>query len=164
MRRLIIMRHAKSSWKDKTLEDHARPLNKRGRADSPRMAHALAERGWRPDLILSSDAQRTRETWALMAPTLAPQAPVRWLSSLYMGGAEEVREALRDAPDEARTILLLGHNPGWEELVTSFTGRAVRITTANAALLAAEAASWAVLVEEVEGWSLLDVLRPKHLG
>lgn len=164
MRRLIIMRHAKSSWKDKKLEDHARPLNKRGRGDAPVIASALVDRGWRPDLVLSSDAARARQTWELMSSTLAPQAPVRWLPDLYMGGVEEAREALREAPDAARTILLIGHNPGWEQVVAAFCGQDLRMTTANAALLAASAASWAELVEEVEGWSLVDVLRPKSLG
>ncbi len=63
-RRLIVMRHAKSSWKHAGLTDHQRPLNKRGRKDAPRVARALIERGWTPRRVLSSDAARTRETWA----------------------------------------------------------------------------------------------------
>jgi phosphohistidine phosphatase len=163
MRRLILMRHAKSSWDDDKLEDHARPLNKRGMRDAPRVADALIERGWRPDLILSSDAMRTRQTWALMAPRFQLELPVRWLPTLYHGDVDAARNALREAPSDAHTILLLGHNPGLEATLNAFCGKHKRLTTANAALLVAQAASWAELVEEVEGWLLVDILRPKHL-
>ena len=65
-RRIIVMRHAKSSWKSGARDDHARPLNKRGRRDAPRIAARLAELGWVPERVISSDSERTRQTWARM--------------------------------------------------------------------------------------------------
>ena len=66
-RRLIIMRHAKSSWTSGALSDHERPLNARGIRDAPRVGAALVKRGWLPQLVLSSDSERTRETFAGMS-------------------------------------------------------------------------------------------------
>ncbi len=68
--RLIIMRHAKSDWNSGAASDHARPLNKRGRRDAPRVANRLGELGWQPDYVISSDSRRTRETLELMLPHL----------------------------------------------------------------------------------------------
>ena len=87
--RLILMRHAKSSWTEVGLTDHQRPLNARGRRDAPRMAAALHDLDMAPDLVLSSDSVRTRATWALMEDRF-PEAEVRWLPSLYLASAHEL--------------------------------------------------------------------------
>ena len=83
-RRLIVMRHAKSSWASGAQSDHQRPLNDRGRCDAPRVATALVDANWLPDLILSSDAQRTRETYDGMAVSFPGEIPVQFLSSFYL--------------------------------------------------------------------------------
>ncbi len=161
MKRLIILRHAKSSWKDDSLSDHQRPLNKRGRRDAPRMGEALASRGWVPDLVLSSDATRTRQTWKRVARAMPDEIPVRWIPDFYHAGSIAVLKEMIDLPEEAGTVMVVGHNPGWENLVSMLSGRLERMTTANAALLQAEG-SWVDLAEP-DAWELVTVLRPKEL-
>ena len=163
MKRLIVMRHAKSDWDSDAPTDHARPLNKRGRRDSPRVASKLVELSWTPQLVLSSDAQRTRETFELMVPEFSPPPTVDFLSSLYHAGPEELAESLASIPDSTATVMTLGHNPGWEEVVYWLTKQTVRMTTANAALIECETESWSDVVRHAGNWSLLDMIRPKEM-
>ncbi len=158
MKRVIIMRHAKSSWKDSSLSDHDRPLNKRGKRDAPRIAKALYELGWIPDLVLSSTSERTRETWHGMEGHISDdEIPVKWLSSFYHGGTSEVLAELAKLDDSVETVLCLGHNPGWEDVVASMSNKPTRMTTANAVLLESESSSWC------EDFAFVDILRPKEL-
>ena len=159
MKRIIVMRHAKSSWKDPSLDDHDRPLNKRGRKDCPKMARALIERGWIPQLVLSSTSQRTRETWQRMATEFdTSEIELQWLESFYHGGPVEVCRQLSKLDDSYSSIMVLGHNPGWEAIVETLCGKAVRMTTANAVLLEITSDSW-----QEKDYSFVDVLRPKEL-
>lgn len=107
---LILTRHAKSSWDDPMQEDHERPLNGRGQRSAAAIGVWLAKRGHVPDQLLSSDAVRTRETWALMAAAFDAPVRERWEHALYHAGPQEILDILRTA--EGRTVLLLGHNPG----------------------------------------------------
>ena len=155
------MRHAKSSWNSDAPTDHARPLNKRGRRDSPRVARKLRDLGWTPDAVWSSDSQRTRETWSLMAPELG-DVPVAFTPALYHAGLGPSRAVFERWPEEAETILVLGHNPGWEDALTMLSGRAEVMTTANAGLLVGEGSSWADALER--GWDLEKLIRPRELA
>ena len=163
MKRLIVLRHAKSSWKSGAPDDHARPLNKRGRRDAPRVAARLAELGWTPERVISSDAKRTRQTWARMEDALGEAAEVVFTRELYMAGVNEVREALAALPDEVATAMVIGHNPGWEEVVAWLCGEETRMTTANAALLVGEGESWEEALGAPGTWELERVVRPKEL-
>lgn len=160
-RRLIVMRHAKSSWDNESMSDHERPLNDRGRKEAPEVARKLVELGWVPDLVLSSDSERTRETWECMEGVFEENIEVAWLSEFYHGGMNEVFEALEDLDDE-ETVLVLGHNPGWEGVVTWLSADSITMTTANAALLEADGESWDEVLEQ-GAWELIDVIRPKEL-
>lgn len=162
-RRLIVMRHAKSSWSTNAPTDHARPLNKRGRHDAPRVAQRLAQLGWSPQLVLSSDSQRTQETFQLMRDCLRPDTPIRLLPSLYAGGPADLFRALADVDDDVTCALALGHNPGWEDAVYHLCGQDVRLTTANAALLDSAGPTWQAALETPGSWQLHDVVRPKEL-
>ena len=159
-RRLIIMRHAKSSWSSGVASDHARPLNKRGRRDAPWIAEKLCRADWKPKLVLSSDSQRTRETYALMNEFFGDETEVKFLSSLYHAGVSELREAFHGVSEEIDCVLALGHNPGWEEAVACLTGQSITMTTANAALLETDCPSWSEAVAN-NGWSLREVIRPR---
>lgn len=161
MRRLIVMRHAKSSWKSPAPTDHARPLNSRGRGDAPRVGTALAERGWVPDLVLSSDAQRTRETFAGMCEAFPSEVEARFLPAFYHAGLGAVQDALPGVPDEVDCLLLLGHNPGWESLVHWLTGKGVVMKTATAALLSLELERWSAAINP-GAWNLEEVLYPRE--
>ncbi|MGL6209596.1 MAG: SixA phosphatase family protein [Paracoccaceae bacterium] len=113
MKRLILTRHAKSSWDDPTTADHDRPLNERGKAASADLGQWLASRGYIPDEVLCSDALRTRKTWSGIAPAL-PGTPVLELKpALYHAGPEVMLAVLRHA--KADTVMMIGHNPGIAE-------------------------------------------------
>lgn len=161
-RRLILMRHAKSSWSSPNLPDHERPLNGRGRRDAPRVGQRLAELGWTPDAIWSSDATRTRETAALLIPALDVDPPVTFDPDLYLAGLEAIEGAAADWDPAWTTVLTLGHNPGWESAASTLARRDLSMTTANAVLLqSTTAAPWP---DALRGrWSLVDVLRPREL-
>lgn len=165
-RELLLMRHAKSSWHG-GLSDHERPLSPRGERDAPRMARALGLRGWWPDLVLCSDALRTRETWAWMAAEgerAGLQDPaVEYAASLYLPGYEELLRRVAEAPAVGR-LLVLSHNPGTEEAVAHLGGEPVRVTTATIArLVPREDRDWRRLVARPGGFVLQAVLRPKEL-
>lgn len=161
-RRLIVLRHAKSDQYSDAPTDHDRPLNARGTQSAPRVAARLAELGWVPQVVISSDALRTRQTWEHMQDALGGTPKVRFVRALYLAGPPEVREALRELPEGVGTAMVIGHNPGWEDVVFGLSGVRVRMTTCNAALLEVEAAGWAEAVGRGD-WRLEALLRPKEL-
>ncbi len=108
--RLILTRHAKAR-SEIAGGDRARPLSERGHASAAAIGAWLAGKGYAPDLVLSSDAVRTRQTWAGMARHLPRPERVIWLPELYLATAEDMMQVLRGA-GTARCVLLLGHNPG----------------------------------------------------
>ena len=160
-RRLIVMRHAKSSWSSGAATDHARPLNNRGQRDAPRVAKRLTEMGWAPDLILSSDSQRTRETYDAMVAGFENDVPVQFHRSMYHAGLPAIIHEAPGVPDDLNTLMVLGHNPGWEEVVQSLSDEMVILKTANAALLEGTGDTW---LDALAGaWSLIDVVRAREL-
>jgi phosphohistidine phosphatase len=129
MRRLILLRHAKSDWPAGT-EDHARPLAKRGRKAAPVMGEYLAREGLLPDLVLVSSARRTRETWDIIAPKLAGvmplPPPVEWHDGLYHASPEAILSIVGSVPATARCVLVVGHNPGLHDLACRSVGHGDR--------------------------------------
>lgn len=136
--RLIVMRHAKSDWNAGAESDHERPLNNRGRKEAPLVGARLANKGFKPDLVLSSDSTRTRQTFDEMRGAF-PEVPVRFDASLYHAGLEQVLALAPTVPADAKTVLVLGHNPGWEEMVSDLAGMRVEMKTAYAAVLDSDA-------------------------
>lgn len=113
MKRLILTRHAKSSWDDPMTPDHDRPLNERGKAAAADLGQWLASRGYAPQEVLCSDALRTRKTFSGLAPAL-PGTPVLELKpALYHAGPDVMLAVLRHAT--ADTVMMIGHNPGIAE-------------------------------------------------
>ena len=121
MRRLILFRHAKSERAD-GIADMLRPLAERGRADAARIGAYLADQGLRPDAALVSTARRARETWEFAAAALRSPPPVAFDERLYDARAETLLEVLRETPRATRSLMLIGHNPGMEELARALTG------------------------------------------
>ncbi len=111
LRRLLLARHAKSSWGDPVLTDHDRPLNARGYRAAQLVGAALSELGCVPDVVLSSTATRTRETWVQMEPHFGGHPRVEFHRALYLAAPRDVLATIADAPDEAETVMVLGHNP-----------------------------------------------------
>ena len=109
-KRLILTRHAKSSWDDPNMADHDRPLNERGKTAAADLGGWLASRGYIPEEVLCSDALRTRKTWSGIAPAL-PGTPILELKpALYHAGPDVMLAVLRHA--KADTVMMIGHNPG----------------------------------------------------
>lgn len=120
--RLILTRHAKSSWDDPLMSDHDRPLNERGKAAAADLGNWLASRGYVPDQVLCSDALRTRKTWSGIAPAL-PGTPILELKpALYHAGPDVMLAVLRHAT--GKTVMMIGHNPGIAEFAHRIVARA----------------------------------------
>ena len=113
---LHVLRHAKSSRDDPSLADRDRPLAPRGVRNAAVLAEQLSRAGFAPDLVLCSPALRTRETLALIEPALARRPQIHFEERLYGAAAEELVAVLRTVPDAVSSVLLIGHNPGLEEL------------------------------------------------
>jgi phosphohistidine phosphatase len=117
VKRLILLRHAKSSWSDDGLSDSERPLSGRGERDAPRMGVRLRERGIRPDLVLSSPALRARRTASLVARALDyPDDAIRLDATLYLAAPVEILAVVAEQADAVDCLLVVGHNPGLTEL------------------------------------------------
>lgn len=120
--RLILTRHAKSSWDDPTLDDHDRPLNTRGQRAARELADWLASRGYEPEEVLCSTATRTTETWRhVAAAPLETRPNIRYEQGLYHASADQMLSILRSA--SAPTVMLIGHNPGIAELAALLPAR-----------------------------------------
>jgi phosphohistidine phosphatase len=121
MRQLLLLRHAKSSWDDKTLPDQDRPLAPRGQRAAAAMRVALHELGLAPDLVLLSSSRRTRETVALLEPW--DDAPlIEPLDAIYLATAPQLLNVLRGVAETVRSVMLVGHNPGLHELALLLLG------------------------------------------
>jgi phosphohistidine phosphatase len=153
LRRLVVLRHAKSAWPD-GVADHQRPLAPRGRRDAPAAGRALVEAGCLPDLALCSTAVRARETWELASAQWGTPPPVRHDPRLYAAGVPDLLAAVHEVSAEVGTLLLVGHNPGLEELVLDLAGDGlddtldrvrVKFPTSAIAVLAWHGASWRAL-------------------
>jgi phosphohistidine phosphatase len=115
MKRLYLLRHAKSSWSDPDLPDRERPLAGRGRRAAKAMSRHLREAGVDPDLVLCSPARRTRETLERIEPVFGRGA-VRVEPGLYAAGADDLLALVCATPAHVESVMLIGHNPGLEEL------------------------------------------------
>lgn len=162
MKTLLLMRHAKSSWKHETLSDHDRPLNKRGQKDAPRMGQLLAERNLVPDRILSSTALRARTTALVAAEQAAFSKTIELRPELYHADPETCIERLQELEDAAQRVLVVGHNPGLEELLEVLTGEEEHLPTAAIAQIELSIAHWRDLNKTTPG-RLIELWRPKEL-
>ena len=134
MSTLILLRHGKSDWSGGE-PDHLRPLARRGQRQVPVAGRWLADNVGAIDLAVVSPAERTRETWRLAAAELAGPPPVREDDRVYAGSAPSLLDVLRELPEELATVVLVGHNPGLEDLVESLTGRRVPMPTSALAVI-----------------------------
>jgi len=167
MKRVILMRHAKSSWAEPGLDDHVRPLNDRGRRDAPRIGQWLDREGHLPDAALVSTAARTQATWAGLGSAFA-EVPVILRDDIYEAPPGSLLAALRAAPPEAACVLMLGHNPGIGALARILlaeppaTPAFLKFPTSAAAVIALPVAQWS----EVDPGSgrLNDFVTPAMLG
>ena len=162
MKTLLILRHAKSSWKDTSLADHDRPLNKRGKRDAPRMGKLLWKQDLVPDRIISSTANRARNTATAVAKACQCEDKVELTSEFYHAGPGAYLAVLQNVSDDNQRVMVVGHNPGMEALVTHLTDRMETMPTAALAHVALPIKQWTELDYETQG-KLLNLWRPKAL-
>ena len=171
MKTLFLLRHAKSSWDDAVERDYDRPLNPRGRRAAAVMGRYLASEGLRFDRVIVSGARRTRETVETLIEAYgAPLAPL-FDDRLYMASAATLLDVIHGVPASAQSLLLLGHNPGLEDLAMRLAGpdsdaglRAaleVKYPTATLAALRTDTDDWARV--EDGGCTLTRFVRPRDL-
>lgn len=141
---LSLLRHAKSSWADPDLDDHDRPLAKRGAKAVPAVAKFIRQEKLRPDLVLCSDAIRTRATLALLLTELGPPTPrIVYDEALYLAAPGTIRARLAEHGEGAHHVMVVGHNPGLHALALELTGEGER---KSLALLAREFPTGALAV------------------
>ena len=163
MKTLLVLRHAKSSWKDPAVTDHDRPLNSRGKRDAPRIGKIIAAEEVRPDIILSSTAKRARRTAEDVSDAVGLSGKAVVLDSrLYLAEPAEIVNVVRNAGSDVRCVLVVGHNPGLEVLVMRLTGHAEPLPTAAVAAVGLPMDSWRSLELKAMG-QLQQVWRPREL-
>lgn len=171
MRRLMLLRHAKSAWNTPGLADVDRPLNARGREAAPRMGTYMMGQGLVPDLAVVSAAKRTRETWALVAPAFGTDIATTFEPAIYEAAPQTLMSVARATSPAVRTLLMVGHNPGMETLAAllvaggAMAGGAAflpKFPTAALAVIDLDVTSWA---EVGHGKGALErFVTPKSIG
>lgn len=160
MKTLLILRHAKSSWKYPNLADHDRPLKKRGKRDAPRMGRLLRQEGLVPDLILCSTAKRAQKTAEIIADESGYEGEIDLRREFYPGNPSDYIEALQGIPEECQRVMVVGHNPGLEELLESLTEQSDFLPTAALAQVLLPIEHWRDLNFDTEG-KLANLWRPR---
>lgn len=174
MKRLLLLRHAKTEPGGAGVDDHERALMARGREDAPKLGRHIRAKDYAPELIFSSTSRRTVETVELVTDALPGVARIDYLEALYLAEPEVLLSVVRLAPDKIKTIMIVGHNPGMEQLATALAREPVKrrekdrfdqieekFPTAALAVLDFEVARWRD-IGPGEG-ALKDFVRPRDL-
>lgn len=155
MRTLLLLRHAKAEPESNGQGDHSRDLTHRGRRDAEQVGHWLKKQALVPDLVVSSTAKRARATAELVAKSAGVEAAVQLRDDLYLARPDAYINVLRGCPDDEATVLLVGHNPGIEDLLTQLAGAEKSMKTAAIAHIRFPVLHWsdispaaAALIEE----------------
>jgi phosphohistidine phosphatase len=167
MKRLMLLRHAKSDW-PAGVSDHERPLGPRGRHDAPLMGQQISRRGLQPDHVIASTALRTRETFTLIEPYLGRHT-LRYERAIYEASPEAILRVIRSVDPAVASLLIVGHNPGLEQVASFLVkggGTAVdpldeKFPTAALAVLDFEIEDWSAIAGHQAGLTLF--LTPKML-
>jgi phosphohistidine phosphatase len=162
MKTLLLLRHAKSSWKDTDLDDHDRPLNQRGRREAPRMGQLLRDEQLVPDLIVTSSARRARKTAEDVIRASGYRGETRITGELYAASGNALRAFIATLPAAVGRVLLIGHNPGLEELLESLVAVYTPLTTAALARVSLDMAQWTEISGQPPA-ELVKVWQPREL-
>jgi len=160
VKRLLILRHAKSDWGDSSLDDWERPLSPRGLRDAPRVGAMLPTHALVPDLIVTSDAVRARTTAQAVAEAAGYDREIVVDPRLYLAKPADLLAVLQELPDDSARVMIVGHNPGLEDLIVELTGEHHDLPTATLAQLALPIDRWSALDHQAGG-TLVDIWRPR---
>ena len=161
MKKLFVIRHAKSSWKDYSLDDFDRPLNKRGFLNAPFMGDYLKFRSIVPDIILSSPALRAKTTAKIIANKVQYDKKIVYEKNIYEAGTSTLHNILSTLDNRYNTVFIIGHNPGLNLLVDSYVGLNENIPTCGVVELEVQVDSWKDISSE--NIKLLSFNYPKKL-
>ncbi len=158
---LYLLRHAKSSWDEASKQDFERPLTNRGRKACATIGEYIQEKGIDFDLVLVSTAVRTRETIELIKERAKFRGEVRYDQRIYEATVSQLLEIISQVDNDRETVLLVGHNPGIEELLALLTGDQQQVTTANFAKIKLKATKWSANL--ANKGTLEWIVRPKEI-
>ena len=161
MKTLLVLRHAKSSWDEQDLSDHDRPLNARGKRDAPRVGKLLREQNLQPDAVLSSTAKRARKTASKAMDAAGFGVDVQLIRELYLADPTTIVGVLNRQPDSYACVLIVGHNPGLENLVHLLSGHDGGLPTAALAQIELPITHWCEL-SPATGATLRNLWLPKE--
>jgi phosphohistidine phosphatase len=162
MRTLYLLRHAKSSWKDVTLPDFDRPLKDRGRKAAKRIGQYLTRAKLSDPLVICSPAARTRETAEIVLKHANLRTEVSYEDRIYEASLRALVLIVSEIPDDKQVAIMIGHNPGFEELLAYLTGEGHRMPTAALAKIKFDVGSWKEIKED-QG-ALESFVTPRELG
>jgi phosphohistidine phosphatase len=162
MKTLLILRHGKSSWKNIGLADHDRPLKKRGKRDAYKIGELIKNEGIIPGVVLSSTAKRARDTAELVFDAIGEDGNIQLHSSLYHGDSEDYKSMISAVEKDCQIIMVVGHNPGLEELLYDLTEVNEWMPTACLAQVEFMIDSWNELVKSSDG-KLVNFWLPRGL-
>lgn len=168
-RQLLILRHAKSAWDAAVANDFDRPLSKRGKHDAPRIGGWLRRQGLVPDLVVSSPAKRARKTTTKVCQELGiPKQEIRWDARIYEATTDTLLAVLSECRADAQTVMLVGHNPGLEDLLAYLCGADLSLPADGKLLPTAALARLRVVPDwkhlQANCATLVSMVRPGALG
>lgn len=162
MKTLLILRHAKSSWKYPDLSDHDRPLNKRGKRDGQNMGRLLKAKELVPDLIISSTAVRAKDTASAIAKHSGYEGKTI-SEALYAAEPDAYLAVIRDLKDVYQKVMIIGHNPSIESLIETLTGEYHIMPTCALAQIEFDTEKWSAIgSRQIVAGRLVEILRPKE--
>ncbi|MCA1574451.1 MAG: histidine phosphatase family protein [Acidobacteria bacterium] len=167
MKTLLLLRHAKSSWKDSSLPDFERPLNDRGRKAAELVGKFIARQNVTIDLVISSPAVRARQTIDLVLRAARRSPELRFDQRVYEASPTRLLEITSQIEDDRKSVLLVGHNPGMEELLALLVGAEQHMPTASLAKVLLSSKKWDKILAEkgvLESFVKAKELKPLEVG
>ena len=161
MKTILFMRHTKSSWKDRHLDDFERPLKKSGKKDAQVMAQILVDKELVPQKLFSSSAKRACQTAEIIKEGTKSNISIEYLDQLYMAEVPVYENLLRDMPDELGRVMIIGHNPVIESIVQVFCNQIESLPAGAIAIVNAPIKSWKELITDTN-CNLVDLYKPEH--
>jgi phosphohistidine phosphatase len=159
MKTLLLLRHAKSSWDDASLSDFERPLNERGLRTAPFMGELIRRRRLCPEVIVSSPAERAKETAVLIRDSAGLAAEIDFEPRIYEANPDDLRDVVSGLDEKYPSAMLVGHNPGIEAFIHYLTGHLERMPTAALAVIELGIDRWSDVADRCG--RVADVIRPK---
>lgn len=159
MKKIYILRHAKSSWDNPVLADFDRPLNERGSRTADFMGELIHKSDFQPELILSSPATRAKETANIIKKTARLQSEIKFEENIYEASPQTLLKIISDLNENLQSVMLVGHNPGLEGLIKILTGESHSMPTAGLAIVDLNVVKWKEA--DLDSGKLRDLIRPK---